>query len=57
MSKVREEALEIVIRVYGFENEKTVMFAAMCEDPYISEKGLMELAHKYQETEYIEEDF
>ncbi len=57
MSKVREEALEIVIRVYGFENEKTVMFAAMCEDPYISEKGLMELAHKYQEIEYMEEDF
>ena len=40
MSKARKSALETVIRLYGFEDEKTVMFAAMCEDPHISSKGL-----------------
>lgn len=57
MSKARKSALETVIRLYGFEDEKTVMFAAMCEDPNISEKGLVELANRYAETEYVEEDF
>lgn len=57
MSKARKSALETVIRLYGFEDEKTVMFAAMCEDPHISEKGLIELANRYAETEYVEEDF
>lgn len=52
----REEALETVIRIYGFEHEITIGFAKLCENPCIPDSVLATLAKAHEVFPYYGEE-
>lgn len=54
--KFREAQLDKVIRKLGFEHEATITFAALIEDPNVSDEVLEALANMEPVDEEEEED-
>ena len=43
----RDDMLDGIIRKYGFEHERTIKFAAMCDDPKVDTGRLAQLFIKW----------
>lgn len=56
MTKTMKRALDVVIRVRGFEDEQTIMFANLLENGTIQEEEAMDLAHKVANLPFAEDD-
>ena len=60
MTELRENLLDRIIHIYGFEHEITISFAELCirypQDDKIADKELEEIVEYHEQNPQFEED-
>lgn len=56
MSAFREQLLDRMIRIYGFEHKVVVAFAEACESTFLTDRALEVVVESHEETPWTSEE-
>ena len=56
MNELRENLIDRMIRIYGFENEIVISFCRLCENPKNADNDLLTIVKAHEEYPVFEKE-
>lgn len=56
MTEFRENLLDRIIRIYGFEHKVTIFFARCCENPNLDDEYLERIVRDHETHPYLDDE-